>query len=357
MSAVFNGHMLFLARQLRRVGQDELIGRLGETITQGTLSKIERGRIQPSEAIISKIADALQLRPSFFEDPSYIRQPPVSFHRARKALSSKDEAAIHARAEVYRLSIKKILNDIELVPVIKEAPAIDIDQYGGDAKEVARVTRSRWGVKRGPIRDMTSLMEDAGIIVVQFDFGTPLIDGLCHNKADGLPPLVFVNSSLPKDRLRFSLAHELGHIVMHDVPNPEQEIQANLFASEFLMPDADIIDDLHSLKLTKFMELKLHWGTSMQSIIYKAWQLGKLSDRQFKYFFIEMSKRGWKKTEPVDVQGLVETPSTLRAVISTHLGQLGYSEGELAEMLGLPVCELRSWFQVARERPKLRLVT
>lgn len=171
-----------------------------------------------------------------------------------------------------------------------------------------------------------------------------------------MPPIIFVNASLPKDRLRFSLAHELGHLVMHAIPNADQEIQANHFASEFLMPTIDISDHLFDLRLTKFMDLKMHWGTSMQSIIHKAWDIGKLSDRQYKYFFVEITKRGWRKIEPIDVDHLRERPSTLKAAIDAHLKDLGYTEDELAEMLGILNDELRTWFPMQNRRPPLRLV-
>ncbi|MDB5652469.1 MAG: hypothetical protein JWQ94_82 [Tardiphaga sp.] len=356
MFPTFNCNMLFLARQMRRVAQDELVVLLANGVTQGTLSKIERGRIQPTAEMIEDFSRVLRVRPTFFTNPSYLRQAPVSFHRARKSLSAKDETAVHAQAEVYRLSLKKILADIELENVIPSPPAIDIDQYAGDAKEIAKVARKRWNLPRGPIADMTSLIEDSGVVIVPFDFGTPLIDGFCQHGGDGLPPMIFVNSSLSKDRLRFSLAHELGHLVMHDVPNPEQEMQANAFASEFLMPAEDIKDDLHDLKLTKFMELKLHWGTSMQALIYRAWQIGKISDRQLKYFFIEVAKRGWRKVEPVDVPHLKEKPSTLRALISTIVGQLDVSEEDLSELLGLDHAEFTAWFPTRERKPSLRLI-
>lgn len=356
MFPAFNGHMLFLARQMRRVAQDELVNLLRSGVTQGTLSKIERGRIQPTAEMIDDFAQALRLRPSFFANPSYLRQAPVSYHRARKALSARDETAVHAQAEVYRLSLKKILADIELENVIAPPPAIDIEQYAGGASEIARVVRKRWNLRRGPVMDMTSLIEDAGVVVVPFDFGTPLIDGFCQHGGDGLPPIIFVNTSLPKDRLRFSLAHELGHLVMHDIPNPEQEIQANQFASEFLMPSEDIKDDLHDLKLTKYMELKLHWGTSMQALIYRSWQIGKISDRQYKYFFVEVAKRGWRKVEPVDVPHLKETPSTLQALINAQVNQIGTTQDELSEMLGLNLDELHAWFPLKDKKPALRLV-
>jgi transcriptional regulator with XRE-family HTH domain len=211
--------------------------RLHGTLSQAQLSKIEHGRIQPDEETVSKIAQALKYRPSFFYDSVYQRMPPVSFHRARQKLGAKDREAIHGQAEVYRINLKKLLASVELEIRLPSVPAIDPDQYSKDISKIAQTVRQRWGTPRGPIRDLTKIVEDAGVIIVAFDFGTPLIDGFSQQAGDGLPSIIFINSRQPKDRYRFSLAHELGHLVMHQTPNPEQEVQANLFASEFLMPE------------------------------------------------------------------------------------------------------------------------
>lgn len=165
-----------------------------------------------------------------------------------------------------------------------------------------------------------------------------------------------MNSLLSIDRMRFSLAHELAHLVCHDVPNPQQEGEANRFASEFLMPSADIGDDLRNVTLTRAMELKLYWGTSIQSIIYKSWELGEISDRRMQNYFIEMSRRGWRKNEPIEAIGFTETPTVFNFMINAHLDDIGYSEDELADMFGLYTNEFMSLFPVRRKRPVLRVV-
>ena len=91
----------------------------------------------------------------------------------------------------------------------------------------------------GPVLSMTSSVEDAGGIVVLIDFGTPLVDGVSR-WVPGLPPLFFLNQAAPGDRGRMTLAHELGHMVMHHVARAEMEVQAFEFAQEFLMPAKDI---------------------------------------------------------------------------------------------------------------------
>jgi Zn-dependent peptidase ImmA (M78 family)/transcriptional regulator with XRE-family HTH domain len=357
MNKAFNGELLALARQTRKVSQPELVSAVNGAISQAQLSKIEHGQIQPDEKMVARIADALKYKPSFFYNAVYQRMEPVSFHRKRKKLSAKDREAIHGQSEIYRINLKKLLPAVELEAQLPPVPSIDPDQFGGDVQKIALTVRQRWSIPKGPIKDLTKLVEDAGVVIVAFDFGTPLIDGFCQQAGDDLPPVIFINIRQPKDRYRFSLAHELGHLVMHQTPTPEQELQANAFASEFLMPTQEIRPQFYNSSLEKFMQLKLYWGTSMQALIYKAWQAGRLSDRMFKYYNIEMARRGFKTKEPVDWNSSAETPSTLRQLIGTYVDELGYSPSDLGDLFGLMEEEVVGLYQLSGHRkPYLKLV-
>lgn len=356
MDRPFNGQLLMLARQFRRKSQKELAEELAGSVAQGTLSKIEHGRLQPHQELVNKLAEALQVRPAFFYQDGYLREPLVSYHRKRAKMPARDLDQLHGLAELHRLNLRKLLQSAEIEPTLPPPPAIDPDQYGRDIEDIARMLRQRWKLPRGPVADLTRLAEAAGIVVVSFDFGHDLVDGFCQTAHDDLPPVVFINSRQPKDRFRFSLAHEIGHLVLHQTPNPEQEVEANRFASEFLMPTKDIRADFFDLSLTRFMDLKLYWGTSMQALIYKAWQIGALSDGLFKHFNIEMSKRGFKKNEPVQASHLREEPTTLKGVLKAHLADLGMTINEISEMFGLPPDYVQEFYQIPRDRPKLRLV-
>ena len=60
-----------------------------------------------------------------------------------------------------------------------------------------------------------------------------VVDFHCH---------LLANRHAPAERYRFSLAHEPGHLVLHQSPGDSsvQERQADEFAAEFLMPARDI---------------------------------------------------------------------------------------------------------------------
>jgi Zn-dependent peptidase ImmA (M78 family) len=302
------------------------------------------------------VADALEYEVGFFYDPTPRATAPISFHRKRQKLGARDKDAIDAQAEVYRRTLKKLLAAVDIESRLPPPASIDLDEYDGNVEVAAALARRRWSVPRGPIGNLTRLVEDSGIIIVPFDFGTPLVDGFYHHAQDSLPPIIFINNRLKQDRYRFSLAHALGHIVLHHSPNREMEIEANRFASEFLMPTEEIECQFYNLSLRKFMDLKLYWRTSMQSLIYKGWQVGKMSDRGYKYYMVEMSRRGFRTSEPIELPGPIEAPSTFRQLLAAHIGELGYSIQELSSMLGLREAEFRESYPLPSERPRLRLV-
>lgn len=123
------------------------------------------------------------------------------------------------------------------------------------------------------------------------------------------------------------------------------------------MPAADIRDDLRNMTLNKAMELKLYWGVSMQAIIYRAWELGTISDDRRTHFFIEMSRRGWRKQEPIELKSYSEVATAFKRVVDTHLIDLGYTESELAEWFGLSNDDLFHYFPIAKRKPTLKLVS
>ena len=257
----FNPDMLAIARDASGFTQGELVEAMGGAITQGTLSKIENGLLEPSKDDVSGLAKVLGFREEFFMHPHVRRAAPATYNRSRKRLSAKDWSRIFATSEIYRITASTLLRSVELAPRLPLVPSIDPDQYGGRIEEIATAIRQHWRLPRGPIEDVTSVVESSGIIVVTYDFGTDLCDAFGQLPDDDMPPMIFINSRQPKDRFRFTLCHELGHIVMHSLPRPMMEDEANRFAAEFLMPTADIMKDFYNMSLEKLMALKMHWLT------------------------------------------------------------------------------------------------
>lgn len=348
----FSPEMLWVARSLRRMSQTQLAQKL--RISQARLSKIEAGLIQPTDELLPVMAQELHFREQFFSHAELRRINPVSFHRKRQKLSVADWEAINARAEVYRVTLIEMLRAVELA-TRTSPPQIDPDQYDGRIDDVASAVRQAWLLPRGPVHDVVKACEDAGIVIVPFDFGTELIDAFCQHASDGLPPLIFLNLRVKEiDRIRFSVCHEIGHLVMHRIPNKHMEDQANQFAAAFLMPAQDIRHSFRQMSLEKLMALKLYWKTSMQALARRARDLGEITERAFRYYMVEMSKRGWRSREPVSLERNEEKPTTLKQMYLAHVTELKYTLEDVCELFGLYADDVEEMYP--QDRPRLRLV-
>lgn len=345
MEADFNGSMLKIARKSKGLSQDEICERIG--ITQGAYSKIEKGLSKPSEEVVTALSDQLgALRQFFFQD-GRIFQPVTPYNRSRASLQVRTKDRLEATANLYRMHLAKLMDEMDLsynitrVELLNQSPA-----------EAAILTRRNLRVPRGPIDNVTNLLENNGVFTIFFDFATKALDGFTIQTSDVIP-LVFINDQFPPDRIRFTLAHELGHIVMHNHVDGEGDVEqeANQFASEFLMPRGDIIRELADLTLEKLANLKLKWRVSMAALIQRARALKTITENQARYLWMQMSSKGFRTREPVTIPA--EKPTLMKELISTYLDELGYSKRDLAKLLLLSESELDAYFNFGKFKLKL----
>lgn len=337
--------MLTLARESRGITQGELAKQIASlqqrTVTQGTISKIEQGLLGASEEVLDGCVEILKYPKSFFYQTEEVYAAGMSQHRKRASLPAKTLCKIDAITNIIRLHIKSLLKSVEDIEI--KVPFYDIEEHY-DPENIARMVRQAWLIPRGPIENVTKHLERAGIIVVLCDFETRLIDGITVNNIDRLPPIIFVNQNLLGDRLRFTLAHELGHIVMHKYPSENMEKEADMFASEFLMPAVDIKFSLNYLTLHKLADLKLHWKVAMSALVYRASTLGQITPRQAQYLFMQLSKAGYKTREPAELDAKQEVPAMLKKLIDIHIKDLNYSINEIAKILHLEEEEVHGFY-------------
>lgn len=351
---VANPAMLILARESRGLTQTELARRL--SVTQGTVSKAETGLTLPSAELVAKYAHELQYTEGFFYRRADKRSLPITFHRKRKTLAAGVVRRVEADVNIKRLQLQTLLLSAE-VPEC-QIPAVDLGpETSFDPRQVARDLRVHLRTPRGPIENMTALLEDHGVLVLRCDFGTTHIDGISlFDRRDGLPPVVFVNAELCGERLRFTLAHELAHMVLHHhlpIPPMDCEVEADDFASEFLMPASDIRPFLTRVNLESIFSLKRHWKVSASALIMRAAELDKISPRTKQRFFIQMSAQGIRNPEPVPIPR--EEPTLLPELVQFHY-TIGYSDDDLSAALGIYVDEFRSQYLPEEKRAGLRLV-
>jgi Zn-dependent peptidase ImmA (M78 family)/transcriptional regulator with XRE-family HTH domain len=344
-----NYQMLTLAREARGLNRVELQRLSG--VPQSTISKIEHEIRGFSEEDVATFAEVLGYPPAFFyRSEAQYGQGTVCHHRKRQSMPITKLRQIHASMNVMRMTTCDLMRGVE-IDATQGFPRMEVDDYGSP-QQVAQLARQTWQLPLGPIKSMTAVIESAGGIVVPSDFKTDKLDAISQRPA-AQPPFFFVSATAPGDRLRFNLAHELGHMVMHSAPAPDQEDEANEFAAEFLMPAREIGPQLTKLTMAKLADLKRYWKVAMQALIVRARDLGKITDRQLRSWFMRFNQLGYKKSEPVQIPR--EEPTLLRRLIELHRNEHGYSDQDLSVAARLSEDEFRATFGL-REAPKLRLL-
>jgi len=355
MERVFNAEMLILARESRGLTQTELADRLG--VSQGEVSKLENRLRVPDPEQVSRYAAALGYKEEFFYIGESIRGTGTgcTYHRKRQSAQVGLLRRLLAIVNVRRIQIGRLLRATEIQAQNKFA-RLDLEASDRTPELTARMMRAYFQLPPGPVQSMTRVIEDAGGIVVLMDFKTTKVDAISQ-LAPGSPPLFFVNMNTPTDRLRWTLAHELGHVVMHQLPTEAMEKEADRYAAEFLMPAKEIKSHLYDLTLPKLASLKPFWKVSMVSLLRRAGELDTISTRRKEYLWTHMGKKGYRSVEPGPPLPR-EQPTLLNELVSVHREQLGYSMRDLSDALYTEdETETRNILQQQQQdSPGLRLV-
>lgn len=357
------GDAVTTLRQSRGLSQSELAERIGAT--QVTLHRYEAGEREPSDAVVAALAEALDVTVSFLRHDFRLQGGVAqdAHMRKRKTTKAGDWKLVEARLNELRMMTAFFL---QRAPLRQEHTVPDVDMTEISPVEAAQRTRALWRMPSGPVPTITPWLESAGILVIVEEFPTPKIDGMSQWGKDSA--VMLVNSLLPLDRRRLTMAHELGHLVMHDevlAGDDDVESQANAFAAEFLMPAHIMRNELRSLagasmKRTSslLLALKGTWGVSMQALYERAYSLGVVDAAHRTAFYKMMGAQRWRTREPGDEMLIPEEPRLIPS-IGPALRSGGLSSVDAMKLLGTtdPSRVLPFQLHTARSRPShLRVV-
>ena len=346
----FQHTSLIVARESRGLTQKELSEKT--EIPQSTLSKFEGGVMNPDSDYLQAISVQLDYPISFFYRKMEI-YPPNLHYRKRVVLPSKILARVEAIMNIYKTNLEELFKSVDFTQ--HYLPSAE-QMSNLTPQEAARFLRQYWQLPKGVISNLTTLLESKGIVVIHFDFGTDKVDGRSIITKGGVP-IVFINSVFPGDRQRFTLAHELGHIVMH-LFSPlssmvDVEEEAFIFAAEFLAPQNEIYPSLkNGLTIPKLADLKRYWKISMQAIVYWAQRMGAITAAQAKYLWSQFNAQRIKQNEPIVIEK--EAPTFLYDVITFYLNRIKLSIDDLCATLCLDKVEFEQNYYSAIN--SLRLV-
>lgn len=199
----------------------------------------------------------------------------------------------------------------------------DDEEMQKDIEKLTLSLREKWGLGLDPIQNMQYLLESKGIVVTGFYNIDDKIDAFSQKIFMKDSKLIYIIAlalgKKPKERLRFDMAHELGHIILHNWDESTEDLsrdefniierQANIFASSFMLPKESFGEMVrpYATNIEFYRALKKKWGVSMQAMMYRARQLEIISGNQFQYMMRQVSQRGWRKHEPGDVEGTLNS--------------------------------------------------
>jgi Zn-dependent peptidase ImmA (M78 family) len=313
--------MLSTVRVAAGLTQSELVREVG--MSQGLLSKAEAGMVELDDERWRRLADRLDAPVRLLRLPiGSVIEPATVFHRKRSTLQVSDANRLRAQLDLIQLQVKGILGSL---PV--QIGRIDLPDDGWTTpREVAEQVRETLGVAPGPVPNLIRLLEAAGIAVLRRDLGTTRLDALMSWPRGGRP-VVLLGHHAAGDRQRFTVAHELGHAVMHQIPRENQETEADEFASQLLMPREMIEKELGHISIARLAQLKARWGTSRAALLRRAHDLGQVSDSVYRGINVEFSQAGYRSSEPVDIP--IDDPQLVTGCVRERL-KAGEAPSDLA---------------------------
>jgi Zn-dependent peptidase ImmA (M78 family)/transcriptional regulator with XRE-family HTH domain len=335
MNSEVNPNMIVLARESRGQTQQDLAEKL--KLHRANVSRLEKGETNIHDEILMAISAATCYPPQFFTQSGIVI--PVNLaYRKRQQVPIKLLTPIEAKMNIIRRNVQFVTRALD-----KEIPMLPTFEVMTDQTPsvIAGLVRKQWNVAEGIVEDLLGTIERQGIIVSSFDFGTERVDSRSMFTDDKYP-IIFLNKHLLGDRLRYSLAYELGQLIMHTFSSisPQRDIsrEANEFAAAFLMPEEIIKKDLENgITLPLLAELKRKWKVSMISILYRADDLGLLTPNQKRYLIQQFNEQKIRRREPVELDVPLEKPALLKNLINYYISEYEIGIKEMTAIFAIPL--------------------
>lgn len=279
------------ARMRRGLTKVELARTL--SVTARTISKYEEGGAPASVA--DGLGDALSFPAGYFSQdvPPLVTADEVRFRAARRATAR--ERAVAVASGISGVEVDKWISARFALPVV------DIPPFeGNNSRIAANLLREAWGLGSRPLPNLVQLCESRGIRVYTLPAVADAVDAFSIWRDD--VPYVFLARRKSPERTRFDLAHELGHLVLHGNEGDstaEQEREADSFASEFLIPRNGVIEYVRSNpSVDEILAARSAFKMSAMALTFAAHNAGRMTDWSYRQSCIELSKRGFRSSEP-----------------------------------------------------------
>lgn len=317
MPSPLTGERIRTARKIYGISQEELEQSTG--VSQALISYVERGAKQATPDVVAAIAASMELPIEFFDVvPEDIPLDSLRFRKQKTASTLTTARAQALFAEGFRVA-RRLTEDANYP--VPDFPIATGEIGADDIVEIASATREALRIAADqPVPHLMRIVERAGIPIAPIVLPDAETEGpRSRNRHFGLSYLAGIGDrgfigffpGAQGDRDRFTIAHELGHIVLHTARNTaDPEAEANLFAGELLLPRSRATEILTpTMNLRDYARLKATWGISIQALVLRANRIGAIDSDRMTSLYKQINARGWRQQEPVTVQP--EAPALL----------------------------------------------
>ena len=312
-------------------------------MTATAVSKYEKGEIIPDSKKLIDFANAYNV--NSIDLLKVYNAPKMKFNsfRKRKRLVGKN---LELLENLIQDEVAKYLEVIELNNTVLQSIKLkkylcnsleDAENAANDFRNFIKISNKQ------PISDLTNIFENLGIVIIHIknpDERFNDFDGLSEF-VNNIPVIVILDGIKDGARQRFTIAHELGHLLLNIKDEElDEEKLCNRFASALLMPKEAVINEFGlSRNHINFFELtafKLEFKVSYTAIAYRLKDLNIISDYFYKNLSFYLSQRiGKNDSNPIQP----ETSYQFKKIVYKLEADEIISISKACELLGVSIDE------------------
>ena len=325
-------------RQMRNLSQEKLAQEIG--VQKMTISNYEADKRSPDYNTVRKLSEALgvPIGRLMVNSDNQLSIQHGSF-RKQSGMQKKEQDFILETADRYfaRLfEVVSIVGDAAIpdTPAISRFQPENSETGGQHLREYLSLPLS------GPVGNITDILENKGFLLCPISHENRHFSG--NSGSVNGRPYIIINTEMPVERQRFTLIHELAHLLFCFGSEQNEEHMVDEITGAFLLPEADILRELGPKRTNicgDLRRIQREYGISMAAIAFRAKQAGIINQHGFETTMKWLSKNGLRINEkselPAEKSSLFEQ-LTSRAVAE---GEIGISKA--AEILELPLLDAR----------------
>ncbi|WP_143961239.1 helix-turn-helix domain-containing protein [Litoribacter populi] len=341
------GSRLKSARLMNGLSLQGLADRIDNRITKQALSKYEMGQVTPDSEMIGLLAEALGVRPDYFQTDTVMEFGDIEFQKLVNYPSKEKNRIVEiAKNELSRyIELEEILG----IETKFHNPLNNMHIHSqDDIEKAAEKLRDAWGLGRDAISNIIEVLEDHHVKVLEID-SAESFDGFATWVNGRDIPLIVLNKSkldAKLDRKRFTALHELAHLLLdvNGLPEKQKEKYCHAFAAAMLLPAETMKKELGGkrtkLSIHELSAMKQQYGISMQALVYRANNLGLISENYLKQFYVVFNQLGYRVNEPVEYEG-VEHSNRFSQLLFRALAEEFISMSKAAALKNQKLAEFR----------------